>query len=51
LTADYVDGVDQTEMLFGDPEAPSARQEFVYNIQTTNDVIGSSGAIRYEGLL
>ena len=41
-----IDGLDQSSMLFGDTEAPSARQEMVYNIQNTDDVIGTSGAIR-----
>ena len=37
-------------MLFGDPEVPSARTEMVYNIQNTNDPLGTSGAIRYSKL-
>ena len=35
-------------MLFGEEAVPSARPEMVYNIHTTDDVIGTSGAIRVE---
>ena len=40
-----LDGVDQTEMLTG--QSGSSRHEMVYNIQATDDKIGTSGAIRF----
>ena len=48
LFKDGLDGFDQSEMLMGDGGSPSSRQEMVYNIQTTQDLIGTSGAIRFE---
>jgi hypothetical protein len=48
LFKDGLGGFDQSEMLMGDGGSPSSRQEMVYNIQTTQDLIGTSGAIRFE---